>query len=73
MASVMLVAGSFLLSGDVSDTVRLYLLDLDFFTHHPEQLVIVNWSSLFGSAVVMLPSLYFGIPMSGTHAILGGL
>ncbi|MBC3185862.1 inorganic phosphate transporter [Corynebacterium sp. zg-331] len=72
IAAVFEVGGAILAGGDVTETVRSGIVDLDS-SMEPMTFVYIMMSSLLGAAIWLLVATRMGWPVSTTHAIIGGI
>ncbi len=73
VAAIFEVSGAVLAGGEVTDTVRSGIVDLDGVALQPIDFVIIMMASLFGAAVWLLVATKFGLPVSTTHSIIGAI
>lgn len=73
MAAVFEVTGAVLAGGEVTDTVRSGIVDLETIAGDPMDFVVIMMSALLGAAVWLLIATRMGWPVSTTHAIIGGI
>lgn len=69
MASIFETAGAVLLGLSVAETIRSKLIHVESFT--PECFVIGEICAMFGAAAWQIIATIFGLPVSGTHSIVG--
>ena len=55
----------------VSDTIRKKIVDVTIYNEEPEVLAAGYTASLMGCAVLLVLATFFGMPVSGTHGIVG--
>ena len=55
----------------VSDTIRKKIIDVTIYNEEPDLLAAGYTASLVGCAVLFLLATFFGMPVSGTHGIVG--
>lgn len=67
------LAGSVLAGSHVSDTVRKGIVDPSHFATAPELLALGMFAALAGTAVWLHLATWMGMPVSTTHAIVGGV
>ncbi|KQB84041.1 inorganic phosphate transporter [Corynebacterium oculi] len=72
IAAVFEVGGAILAGGDVTETVRSGIVDLDT-SMEPMTFVYIMMSSLLGAALWLLVATRMGWPVSTTHSIIGGI
>jgi len=73
VAAVFEVSGAVLAGGDVTETVRSGIVDIDAMHVDPQSFVYIMMSALLGAAVWLLLATRMGWPVSTTHAIIGGI
>ena len=73
IAIVFEVAGAFLGGGEVTDTIRTGIIDVDAFSQTPQLLVYGMLSVLFSATIWITLATYLGMPVSITNAIVGAL
>ncbi len=73
VAGLMEFAGAFLAGGHVTDTVRKGMLDMDVVAGQPEVLLYGMLASLAAAATLLVAATFFGLPISTTHSIVGGI
>ncbi|OFR63196.1 phosphate permease [Corynebacterium sp. HMSC078H07] len=74
VAAVFEVSGAILAGGEVTDTVRSGIVDLDAIDGlDPMEFVYIMMSSLLGAAIWLLVATRMGWPVSTTHSIVGGI
>ncbi|MDO4929189.1 MAG: anion permease [Corynebacterium sp.] len=73
VAAVFEVSGAVLAGGQVTDTVKSGIVDLDAITLDANQFAFIMMSSLVGAAVWLLLATRMGWPVSTTHSIIGGI
>lgn len=73
IAAVFEVGGALLAGGDVTDTVRSGIVDLDKVDLDPMHFVYIMMAALLGAALWLLIATKKGWPVSTTHAIIGGI
>ena len=74
VASVFEVSGAVLAGGEVTDTVRSGIVDLNAIHGlDPMEFAFIMMSSLLGAAVWLLVATRMGWPVSTTHSIVGGI
>lgn len=72
IAAVFEVGGAILAGGDVTETVRSGIVDLDA-DMEPMTFVYIMMSALLGAALWLLVATRLGWPVSTTHSIIGGI
>lgn len=65
--------GAVLVGGHVTDTVRKGIIDTQAFTNDPRTLAHGMLCALLAAAVCLNLASYLGMPVSTTHAIVGGI
>lgn len=73
VAGVFEVSGAVLAGGEVTDTVRKGIVDLSVAALEPLDVVFIMMSALLGASVWLLIATRRGLPVSTTHAIIGGI
>lgn len=73
VAAVFEVSGAVLAGGQVTDTVKSGIVDLDAIDINPSQFGFIMMASLLGAAVWLLIATRMGWPVSTTHSIIGGI
>lgn len=73
VAAIFEVAGAVLAGASVTDTIRSGIVDLDGLNVNPSQFIYVMLSALMASAFWLLFATKKGLPVSTTHAIIGGI
>lgn len=73
VAAVFEVSGAVLAGGQVTDTVKSGIVDLNAIELQPIQFAFIMMSSLLGAAVWLLVATRMGWPVSTTHSIVGGI
>ncbi len=73
VAAIFEVSGAVLAGGAVTDTIRKGIVDLDGMTVSPNQFIYVMLSALIAAAFWLLFATRKGLPVSTTHAIIGGV
>ena len=72
VAAVFEVSGAVLAGASVTDTIRKGIVDMDGLSITPNQFIYVMLSALMASAFWLLFATKKGLPVSTTHAIIGG-
>ena len=72
-ASIANFLGAVLLGGHVTDTVRKKMIDPTVFTDDPHSLMLGMLAALLASGLWVQGASYFKLPVSTTHAIVGGV
>ncbi len=65
--------GAVLVGGHVTDTVRKKMIDPDVFTDDPRMLMLGMLAALLAAGLWVQGASYFKLPVSTTHAIVGGV
>ncbi|EWS80329.1 phosphate permease [Brachybacterium phenoliresistens] len=73
VAAVFEVSGAVLAGGEVTDTVRSGIVDLEAISLEPMDFAFIMMSALLGAAVWLLVATRMGWPVSTTHSIIGGI
>ncbi|WP_431832938.1 inorganic phosphate transporter [Corynebacterium freneyi] len=73
VAAIFEVSGAVLAGGEVTDTVRSGIVDLDSIALVPMDFVFIMMASLLGAALWLLVATRMGWPVSTTHSIVGGI
>ncbi|RRD60462.1 inorganic phosphate transporter [Leucobacter sp. OH1287] len=73
IAAVFEVAGAVIAGGDVTETVRSGIVNLEAITVNPMDFVYIMMAALFGAAIWLLIATKFGLPVSTTHSIIGAI
>ena len=74
VASVFEISGAVLAGGEVTDTVRSGIVDLNAIHGlDPMEFAFIMMSALLGAAVWLLVATRMGWPVSTTHSIVGGI
>lgn len=73
IAAVFEVAGAVIAGGDVTETVRSGIVNLEVITVNPMDFVYIMMAALFGAAIWLLIATKFGLPVSTTHSIIGAI
>ncbi len=73
IAAIFEVSGAILAGSTVTDTIRKGIVDLSGLTIEPNQFIYVMLSALIASALWLLFATKKGLPVSTTHAIIGGI
>lgn len=73
VAAIFEVSGAVLAGGEVTDTIRKGIVDLDGLAVSPNQFIYVMLSALIAAAFWLLFATRRGLPVSTTHAIIGGV
>ena len=73
IAAIFEVSGAVLAGGEVTDTIRSGIVDLEGLSVTPNQFIYVMLSALIAAAFWLLFATKKGLPVSTTHAIIGGV
>ncbi|MDN3397126.1 inorganic phosphate transporter [Psychrobacter sp. APC 3426] len=73
IAAIFEVSGAVLAGGEVTDTIRSGIVDLDGLSVTPNQFIYVMLSALIAAAFWLLFATRKGLPVSTTHSIIGGV
>ena len=73
IAAIFEVSGAVLAGGDVTETVRSGIVDLNAIDLAPMDFVFIMMSALLGAAIWLLVATRMGWPVSTTHSIVGGI
>ncbi len=73
VAAIFEVSGAVLAGGEVTDTIRSGIVDLDGLAVTPNQFIYVMLSALIAAAFWLLFATRKGLPVSTTHSIIGGV
>ena len=73
IAAVFEVSGAVIAGGEVTDTIRKGIVDLNGMHLDPMQFVFIMMSALLAAALWLLFASRKGLPVSTTHAIIGGI
>ncbi len=73
IAAIFEVSGAVLAGGEVTDTIRKGIVDLDGLSVSPNEFIYVMLSALIAAAFWLLFATRKGLPVSTTHAIIGGV
>ena len=73
VAAIFEVSGAVLAGGEVTDTIRKGIVDLDGYSVSPNEFIYVMLSALIAAAFWLLFATKKGLPVSTTHAIIGGV
>lgn len=73
VAAVFEVSGAVIAGGEVTETVRSGIVDLDSVALPPMDFVYIMLAALIGAAVWLLIATKMGWPVSTTHSIVGGI
>ncbi|MDK4530885.1 inorganic phosphate transporter, partial [Kingella kingae] len=73
IAAVFEVSGAVIAGGEVTDTIRNGIVKLDSLPMQPLDLIFIMMSALLAAASWLLFATKKGLPVSTTHAIIGGI
>lgn len=73
VAAIFEVSGAVLAGGEVTDTVKSGIVDLDAIELDPLHFAFIMMASLLGAAIWLLVATRMGWPVSTTHSIIGGI
>ena len=73
VASVCEFAGSVAVGERVADTVRTKIVDPHHYDSSPSVLLLVMLCAIVGSSIFLTFATRYGMPVSTTHSIMGGL
>ena len=73
IAAVFEVSGAVIAGGEVTDTIRTGIVDLNTLPLQPLNLILIMMSALLAAALWLLFATKKGLPVSTTHAIIGGM
>lgn len=73
IAAIFEVSGALIAGGEVTDTIRKGIVDLEQLDIQPLQLVYIMMSSLIAAALWLLFATHKGWPVSTTHSIVGAI
>ena len=73
IAAVFEVSGAVIAGGEVTDTIRTGIVDLSALPMRPTDLILIMMSALLAAAFWLLFATKKGLPVSTTHAIIGGI
>ncbi|MDU2598074.1 MAG: anion permease, partial [Dermabacter sp.] len=73
VAAIFQVSGAVIAGGDVTETVRSGIVDLEEFSVQPLDFAFIMMSALLGAALWLLVATKMGWPVSTTHSIVGGI
>ena len=73
VAAIFEVSGAVIAGGEVTDTIRKGIVDLDGLSVTPNQFIYVMLSALIAAAFWLLFATKKGLPVSTTHSIIGGV
>jgi len=73
IASIFEVSGAMIAGGEVTETIRNGIVDLDGLSIKPMDFVFIMMASLLAAAIWLLFATKNGYPVSTTHSIIGGI
>lgn len=73
VASCMELAGSISVGSRVAETVRERIIDPHLYDVEPAVLMLTMMCAIIGSSIFLTIATKFGLPVSTTHSIIGGL
>ena len=73
IAAVFEVAGALIAGGEVTDTIRKGIVDMERLHISPMQLLYIMMSALVAAALWLLFATYKGWPVSTTHSVVGSI
>jgi sodium-dependent phosphate transporter len=73
LATIFEILGAMTLGYKVSSTIRTGMIDVSLFQGEEKRLMLGYLSSLIGGAVWNLVATFAGLPISGTHSIVGAI
>lgn len=73
IAAIFEVSGAVIAGGEVTATIRSGIVNLGSLPMQPIDLVFIMMSALLAAALWLLFATYKGLPVSTTHAIIGGI
>ena len=73
LAAIFEFAGAYLAGGQVTETIRKGLVDMDAFSNQPELLLWGMLASLLAAGIWLLVATQRGWPVSTTHSIVGAI
>lgn len=73
VAAIFEVSGAVIAGGEVTDTIRKGIVDLNGLPVTPNQFIYVMLSALIAAAFWLLFATKKGLPVSTTHSIIGGV
>ncbi len=73
IAAVFEVSGAIIAGGEVTATIRSGIVNLEGLPMQPLDLVFIMMSALLAAALWLLIATFKGLPVSTTHAIIGGI
>ncbi|KAM3463296.1 hypothetical protein NHJ6243_003330 [Beauveria neobassiana] len=73
IASICEFAGSVSVGDRVTDTLRTKIVDPHLFDHAPQVLLLAMMCTIMASSVFLTVATRYGMPVSTTHSVIGGL
>lgn len=73
IAACMEFAGSVTVGSRVADTIRTKIIDPTLYESQPAVLLLAMMCTLVGSSTFLTLATRFGLPVSTTHSVIGGL
>jgi sodium-dependent phosphate transporter len=73
IASITEFTGALAVGARVADTIRTKVIKTDQFIDEPSILMLAMTCALIGSSVYMTIATRYGLPVSTTHSIMGGV
>lgn len=73
VAAIFEVSGAVIAGGEVTKTIRKGIVDLSIIDIDPMQFVFIMMAALLAAAIWLLIATRRGLPVSTTHAIIGGI
>lgn len=73
VAAVCEFSGSVSVGDRVADTVRTKIVDPHHYDNHPQVLLLAMMCAIIGSSTFLTVATRYGMPISTTHSIIGGL
>ena len=73
VAGVLEFSGAFLAGGHVTNTIRKDMLDAVLVEQNPDLVLYGMLAALASAGTLLLVATRFGLPVSGSHSLLGGM
>lgn len=73
MASITEFSGSVLVGSRVAETIRTKIVDPQLYESEPGMLMLAMMCAIIGSSVFLTAATRWGLPVSTTHSIVGGI
>lgn len=73
IAAIFEVSGAIIAGGEVTDTIRNKIVNLDGYGLSPDDLICIMMSALISAGLWLLLATKKGWPVSTTHSIIGGI